>query len=156
MKSRRFSTVREIIQMEEYKILTYPEDWPLQEGDQVGWGNWTEPHRELGHPNWVTLLRCELNSYNPVDKPSYIYRRLIDKKEDAMTLEEARIYKKALQQIVCSHITPDGRTAISGGNDYLMCWACGLEWNYGKRQRPGPIEITKLALEKGMLWNCNI
>jgi hypothetical protein len=60
------------------------------------------------------------------------------------------VLEKALLQIACPH------KGVSGGNDYLMCWDCGLEWDYGKRNRPSPAEIATLAVNKGLLFNCNI
>lgn len=48
----------------------------------------------------------------------------------------------ALKQIACGHET------TSGGNDYIMCWKCGLEWNYGKRMQPSAVEIASTAIAR--------
>lgn len=63
-----------------------------------------------------------------------------------MTLE---IAKRALEQIACEH-----KNTI-GGNDYMYCDDCGLEWNYAKRPRPTMEQIATLVLEQNRLFNCN-
>ncbi len=63
-----------------------------------------------------------------------------------MTLVE--VFTKALKQVICDH-------EFSGGNDYLYCDKCGLEYDYGKMEKPTTKQIVNLALEYGELWSCN-
>lgn len=69
--------------------------------------------------------------------------------------ERERVLEVALQQIACPHTREGGTTAIAGGNDYLMCWRCGLEWDYGKRLQPSAVEIARLALDHGLNFTVN-
>lgn len=58
---------------------------------------------------------------------------------------EVELLTKALKQITCEH------SNRSGGNDYMMCWSCGLEWDYRKGGPPTPQQIAAKALV-GKLW----
>lgn len=60
-----------------------------------------------------------------------------------------QVWEKALKQIACEHDP-------AGGNDYLACRKCGLEWDYRWMDKPTPAMIARLALEYGWLWSINV